>query len=211
MIKNIIFDLGGVIYNINYYNIAATFKKFGFHDFDQKYSQEYQTDGIDLFEEGKISIPEFRHYIRSLTNVTLSDEEIDQAWNSIMIDIPKHRIELLKEVKQHYNIFLFSNTNALNYQKFYPEMEKKFGFDIFTQLFQKSFFSHLIHLRKPKVESFEFIIHNLQLNAPETLFIDDTQRHVEGAIQAGLNAFLLPKNQDITTLFTKGVLNHHLI
>ncbi|HOF45435.1 MAG TPA: HAD family phosphatase [Bacteroidales bacterium] len=205
MIKNIIFDLGGVIYDIDYYRIVETFAQFGLADFDKKYTQEKQTEMIDKFEEGKIPVVEFRNYIRSLSSVELTDNQIDTAWNAILIDIPAHRVKLLEEVKKNYSIFLFSNTNELNYNQFVPAMKKKFGFDIFTTLFEKSFFSHHIGLRKPNKESFEYIIKNQNLDPTETLFIDDTIRHVEGAKQVGLVAYHL-ENMDISSLFDKGLL-----
>lgn len=206
MIKNIIFDLGGVIYDIDYYRIAETFEQFGLTDFDKKYTQEKQTEIIDAFEEGKISISEFRHYIRSLTSVQLTDAQIDTAWNSILIDIPAHRVSLLEEVRKNYSIFLFSNTNELNYNRFVLDMKRKFGFDIFTTLFKKSFFSHHIGLRKPNKESFEYIIKNQQLNPRETLFIDDTIRHIEGATEVDLIVYHLA-DRDISNLFDNGKLS----
>lgn len=210
MIKNIIFDLGGVIYDINYHKIATTFASFGMFDFEEKYSQEKQTDLIDLFEEGKVSVEDFRSYIRSLTSIPLSDEQIDTAWNAILIDIPEHRVKLLQQVKNNYSIFLFSNTNELNYRRFMPDMKEKYGFDIFSTIFIKSYFSHHIHLKKPSKESFFYIMEEQKLNPSETLFIDDTTRHVEGARVVGLNAYLLPKNQDIETLFERGRLKEEI-
>ncbi len=210
MIKNIIFDLGGVIYDINYHNIATTFASFGMSDFEEKYSQEKQTDLIDLFEEGKVSVEDFRRYIRSLTSIPLSDDQIDIAWNAILIDIPEHRVNLLQQVKKNYSIFLFSNTNELNYSRFIPDMKEKYGFDIFSSIFIKSYFSHHIHLKKPSKESFFYIMEEQKLNPSETLFIDDTTRHVEGARAAGLSAYLLPKNQDIETLFERGRLKEEI-
>ncbi|MDD3645753.1 MAG: hypothetical protein PHR19_09530, partial [Bacteroidales bacterium] len=90
-INAIIFDLGNVIYDIRYENISDQFRKFGVVDFDKLYSQAGQTEEIDLFEEGKISPARFRNYIRSLTDVPLTDEQIDKGWNAIMIDIPECR------------------------------------------------------------------------------------------------------------------------
>lgn len=201
MIKNIIFDLGGVIFDIRYENIAEAFAQFGVHNFAEKYTQAAQTEMIDLFEEGKVSIDEFRQYIRSLSDVQLSDNQIDTAWNAIMIDIPEERVALLQKVKKNYNIFLFSNTNALNYNAFHPAMKQKFGYDIFAELFVHSYFSHFLHIRKPHPAAFQQILHEQQLIPQETLFIDDTERHIEGAKSVGLHTFLLKKNQTMLDLF----------
>lgn len=197
MIKNIIFDLGGVIFDIRYQNVPEAFSKLGFSDFDKVYTQAAQSGPIDLFEEGNISVEEFRDYIRSLSPISLTDQQIDDAWNAIIIDVPAERVEMLKMLKKKYNIFLFSNTNQLNYDKFKVQLRQKFGYDIFDELFVKAYFSHLMHLRKPLVSAFQFVIDEQHLNPAETLFIDDTIRHIEGARQVGLNTYLLPKGEDL--------------
>jgi putative hydrolase of the HAD superfamily len=143
-IKNIIFDLGGVIYDIRYENIADKFRSYGINDFEKLYSKASQTDTIDLFEEGKISVEEFRNYIRSLSTVSLTDEQIDTAWNAILIDIPKERLELLGMLRLKYNIFLYSNTNQINYDRFMAELKAKYGFDVFEITFKKAYFSQIL-------------------------------------------------------------------
>jgi putative hydrolase of the HAD superfamily len=113
-IKNIIFDLGGVLYDIRYENIADTFRSYGLPDFEQLYTQAGQAKEIDLFEEGKITPTQFRDFIRSLTTVHLTDQQIDTAWNAILIDFPEKRVALLEKLRKKYRLFLFSNTNAIN-------------------------------------------------------------------------------------------------
>lgn len=200
-IQNILFDLGGVIYDIRYENVGERFKSYGFADFEKKYSKFYQTDAIDKFEEGKISIPEFRAYIRSISETELTDAQIDDAWNAILIDIPQERVSLLEKVKKHYGIYLFSNTNELNYNEFYPKMKQKFGYDIFSELFRKSYFSNFLQIKKPKLESFQKILSNERLSPSETLFIDDSVQHIAGARQAGMHAYHLKKGESLLDLF----------
>jgi len=194
--KNIIFDLGGVIYDIRYQNVPEAFAELGV-DFGNIYSQSAQTVEIDLFEEGKISVEEFRAYIRSFAVSPLTDKQIDDAWNSIMIDIPVERIEYLQQLKSQYNLFLFSNTNQLNYDAFTIAMYQKFGYDIFQDLFVKAYFSHELHIRKPHSQAFIKIIEEQHLDPAETLFIDDTIRHIDGARRAGLHAYHLQHGEDI--------------
>lgn len=200
MIRNIIFDLGGVIYDIRYQNVPEAFAQFGFPNFDQIYTQAAQSGPIDLFEEGNISVEEFRAYIRSISPVSLTDSQIDDAWNSIIIDVPAKRVEMLKKLKSQYRIFLFSNTNQLNYNKFTVQLRKKFGYDIFDELFEKAYFSHTMHLRKPSLEGFLRILTEQHLLADETLFIDDTIRHIEAAKRVGLHTYLLPKDEDLVEM-----------
>ena len=200
MIKNIIFDLGGVIFDIRYENVPEAFARLGVPGFAQIYAQQAQSDVIDLFEEGRISVPEFRDYVRSLSGgVQLTDQQIDDAWNSIMGDIPVERVEMLKELRKKYRLFLFSNSNQLNCDKFRVDMLKKFGYDIFDTLFEKAYFSQDIHYRKPNVDAFQFVMRNAGIDPAETLFIDDTIRHIEGAKKCGLNTHLLAKDEEIVT------------
>ena len=199
-IKNIIFDLGGVLYDIRYENIADRFATYGLHNFTQQYTQAAQTEAIDLFEEGRISVPEFRDYIRSLSRVALTDQQIDDAWNAILIDVPVHRIEMLRQLKERYRIFLFSNTNQLHCDCFKAFLHEKYGHDVFDEVFDKTYYSHEMHLRKPHVESFQRVITEQGLIPDETLFIDDTLQHVEGARKAGLHAYQLPKGVDVATV-----------
>lgn len=199
-IKNIIFDLGGVIYDIRYQNIPEAFAQFGFFNFEEHYTQNQQTGPIDLFEEGNISVPEFRNYIRSLSPVPLTDEQIDEAWNAIIIDVPEKRVEMLESLKPKYNLYLFSNTNELNYNKFCSLLQQKFGFNIFERCFIKAYFSHLEHIRKPLVSAFQYVLEDAKLKPDETLFIDDTERHIEGAKKVGLHTYLLPKGEDVVEM-----------
>lgn len=200
-IKNIIFDLGGVIYDIRYENIADKFRSYGITEFEKLYSKASQTDTIDLFEEGKISPAEFRDYLRTLSSVSLSDEQIDEAWNAILIGIPKERLELLGMLRLKYNIFLYSNTNQINYDKFTSELREKYGFDIFEVTFKKAYFSQILHIRKPKAEGFKAILSEQGLNPEETLFIDDSPQHIEAARKVGINAYHLTGGETIEQLF----------
>ena len=201
-IKNIIFDLGGVIYDIRYENIADKFREYGLSDFERYYTKTAQADAIDLFEEGKMSVPEFREYIRSVSDIQLTDEQIDTAWNSILIGVPKSRWDLLGKLRTKYNTFLFSNTNQLNYECFMAETERLYGFNLFEVSFINAYFSQLMGTRKPKLDGFQTIIAENNLNPAETLFIDDNPQNVEAARKAGLHAYHLQKPKRLDDLFT---------
>lgn len=141
-VKNVILDLGGVIYDIRYENIADAFQSYGITDFTQYYTQAQQSELIDLFEEGKITTEKFREYIRSISPIDLTDKQIDDAWNAIMIDIPPARVEFLKRLKEKYRLFLFSNTNQINYDFYVPFVKEKFGYNILRNSLKK----HISHI-----------------------------------------------------------------
>lgn len=200
MIKNIIFDLGGVIYDIRYENIPEAFARMGAGNLVELYSKAKQTDFIDLYEEGLISSNEFCEEIRKVSSVPLTNEQIRDAWNAILVDVPATRVEFLLKLKEKYNLYLFSNTNQFNYECFTAYLKEKYGFDFFETIFKAAYFSHILHIRKPKEEGFRRIIQEQQLNPAETLFIDDSPQHVEGARRCGLQAYHLQDERSIEFL-----------
>ena len=188
-IKNIIFDLGNVLYDIRYENIADVFKTYGITNFEEMYGKMGQVEEIDLFEEGKISPAQFRDFIRTLTTIPLTDAQIDHAWNSIMVDIPIERVQMLIRLKEKYKLYLYSNTNQINCENFVRYVVNKFGYNIFETLFIKAYYSHTLHIKKPKPEGFSAIIKEQNLDPNETIFIDDLERHIKGAKAAGLRTY----------------------
>ncbi len=205
-IKNLLLDLGGVVLNVDYYKMVETFKEYGVKDFDKYFTQAHQVEIIDKFEEGKCSIEEFRQGIRDLIGMDLTDEQIDRAWFSMILDLPKERIELIGLLKLKYNIYLFSNTNELHIEMLKKRYQEEFGFDIFQFLFTKAYFSNEIKMRKPHPESFEWLLKDAGIKAEETLFIEDTPQHIEGAKKVGLNTYWLTGGETIIDLYDKKII-----
>ncbi len=192
-IENIIFDFGGVIHDIRYENVGEAFVEHGITNLGDFYSKDFQTKEMDLFEKGLLTTERYRDYIRRITSSILSDDDIDDIVNAILIDVPRERVELLQRVRLHYKLFLFSNTNQINYDCFTVRLRKKFGFDIFQECFDAAYFSHFIHLRKPAKEGFELILDEQHLVPEKTLFIDDIEKNLEGARAVGINGLHLSK------------------
>jgi putative hydrolase of the HAD superfamily len=200
-IKNIIFDLGGVIFNVDYHKTLDEFKKLGLENFEQLYSQLQQTDLFDKLETGKISPAIFRNKIRQHISKPLTDEKIDAAWNAMILDTPKERLDVLSYVKSHFRTFLLSNTNEIHIDYFNKHLLDTFGIHDLSEYFEKLYFSYQIGLRKPDKEVFDYVIRINKLNPAETLFIDDTFQHIEGARKAGLQGFHLTNGETINRLF----------
>ena len=205
-IKNLLLDLGGVVLNVDYHKMVDVFKEYGVMDFDKHFTQAKQVEIIDKFEEGKCTIEEFRNGIRDLVNVNLTDEQIDNAWFSMILDLPKERIELIGLLKLKYNVYLFSNTNELHIELLKKRYEEEFGFDIFQMLFTKAYFSNEIKMRKPHPESFEWLLKDAGIKADETLFIEDSPQHIEGAKKVGLNTYWLTGGETINDLYDKKII-----
>lgn len=197
----IIFDLGGVILNIDYSKTIDAFKNLGITNFNKIYTQAQQNQIFDKFETGLISEQDFRNYIKSEADKSLTDKQIDKAWNAMLLDLPEHRITLLNHLKADYPIFLYSNTNTIHLNAFKSIIKEQFGNkNLLEDTFNKTYYSHLINKRKPNPEGFEQIIEDNKLQPKTTLFIDDSEQHILGAQKVGLKSLWL-KDKDISDLF----------
>jgi glucose-1-phosphatase len=187
----IIFDLGGVIIDLDYHRTAAEFVKLGMSDFDEIYSKAKQSSLFDDFEKGIMSVDGFRSELKKHLPPNISDEQIDQAWNAMLIDIPIHRVEFLKRVGAKHRIFLLSNTNRIHVKAFTKMAADIFGENNFLSIFEKCYLSCEMGMRKPDAEIFEKVISDNHLDRTKTLFIDDSKQHFEGALKIGMHAELL--------------------
>jgi len=211
-IRNIIFDLGGVLLNIDYHRTINAFKALGLSDFNDFYNQAAQIKLFDHFDRGDISAGEFRDALRRISGLPLSDEQIDSAWNAMLLDFPDRRIKLLESVRKNYRTFLLSNTNTIHYRAYMSYLKNRFGFSDLGALFEKQYLSYEMGMRKPDSEAFELILSGNNLQASETLFIDDSYQHVKGAADAGLPAVYLDvEKMEVTGLFNKNAFLYHPI
>jgi len=184
-IRNIIFDLGGVILNINPQLTVNEFRGLGWNDF---YVENKQSMAKDLFyqlEKGASSPEAFREAVREQVQSDLADTAIDRAWSAMILDIPADRVRYLEELKKNYRIFLFSNTNEIHRIKFHEDFRKNFGYSLYD-LFEHNFYSHMMGLRKPDPQIYTRALHEAGLIAEETLFIDDMIENTESAKGAGM-------------------------
>jgi len=209
MIKNIIFDLGGVILNIDFQRAADSFKKLGLDDFEGLYSKATQSKLFDRLEKGLISAAVFRTELRELAGIEMSDQQIDQAWNDLIIDFPPARLQLLKDLRANYKLFLLSNTNRIHADFYNQDLRDTHGIDGLEELFDKVYYSHDIALRKPDAAPFEYVIKDQNLKVEESLFIDDSLPNILTANQLGLNTIFLnlDTGHDVLDLFKEGKLN----
>ena len=204
-IKNIIFDLGGVILNIRYQNALEAFQKLSTSQQTIAFTQQKQSRLFDDYETGRISDQAFREGLRQHYEIEASDAEIDAAWNAMLLDIPAERITLLQALSQKYRLFLLSNTNAIHLVHFSRLVAEGFAIPSLDSLFEKTYYSHLIGQRKPDAPVFEHILNRHQLNRRETLFIDDSIQHIEGARQVGLQTLFLAPPLTINEVFKNAI------
>lgn len=199
-IRNIIFDLGGVLLNIAPKNTIEAFGKLGMEQLVGDKGLSYDHDIFYLMEQGKITPEEFRNGVRKLLAKEVSDDEIDAAWTAMLLDFPAIRVELVKNLRKDFKIYLFSNTNAIHVAKYHSNFRKQHGFEVST-LFDKDFYSNEIGYRKPSAESYHEIIRLSGINPEESLFIDDSLQNVESAMASGLKGFWLEPGKTVENLF----------
>ena len=192
-IKNIIFDLGGIFIEIDFKKSETAFAELGVPNFKSFFTQYTASPLFEDLETGKITPEEFYDLFRKQTSSTLTDEQIRDAWNALLGTFPLERLTWLEEIRSKYNIYLYSNTNLIHYRKFQEIYQQCTGKQSFDDYFIKAYYSHDLKLRKPYVESFKKLLELENLEASETLFVDDTNTNTEGAAAAGMQvALLLP-------------------
>jgi FMN phosphatase YigB (HAD superfamily) len=192
-IKNIIFDLGGVIINLDNRRTEEAFTALGIKNFRDYFGHGFAASFFSDYEIGKISDQEFIGSIRQLGGLSqVPDQTIIESWNALLLDFPADRIRLLRELRKTYRLFLFSNTNALHLAALRQIWSGSFaGEGSLDDYFEKTYYSHLMGMRKPDPGSFGVILKENNLKGQETLFVDDAIVNVEGAEQAGLKGLFL--------------------
>ncbi|MBL0103738.1 MAG: HAD family phosphatase [Bacteroidetes bacterium] len=201
-IKNLILDLGGVIFDIDYEYTIRAFADVGMDDSGQVYSQKGQLPVFDLFEKGLITPNEFCDELRNLCHKDTDNETIVRCWNALLIGIPQENIDTLYRLKEKYRLFLLSNTNEIHEIAFKQNIVDQHGRYFFDEVFEKVYLSHHIHMRKPDREIFDFVINDNNLNREECLFIDDSIQHIHGANAAGIEARLLVKGERLAKIIS---------
>lgn len=186
-IKNIIFDLGDVILNIDVPVASLSFAKLSGREQAEILTLFQEKDLFRQFETGALNEEGFRNYIRELLVFPdWTDEMIDTAWNSLLLDIPSERIELLKKLKAHYKLFLLSNTSSIHITQVNKILEAATGIKKLDDLFDKVYLSYEMGLMKPAAEIYQQVLDQEGLVAEETLFLDDNLANIEGAAALGI-------------------------
>ncbi|MCC9137812.1 HAD family hydrolase [Pontibacter silvestris] len=204
--RNIIFDLGGVIINIDYGKSITELQKLCKENCSIAFNQKEQSQLFDLYETGASTSEVFRDQLRETYSIDATDEQIDAAWNAMLLDIPKERIDLLLELGKKYRIFLLSNTNAIHLKRFNEIVAHSFTMPSLDALFEQSYYSHLVGKRKPDAAIFELILEQHNLQREETLFVDDSIQHIISADKVGLQTMHLQPPLTINQVFKDAVI-----
>lgn len=186
-IENIIFDLGGVIIDIDYKLTTKAFTNLGLTNFDEMYSQAAQTGLFDRLEKGLCSPSYFVNALLDYLPAGITPNQVVAAWNAMIIGFPMENLNLLKSLKDKYRVFLLSNTNEIHIQYFHRKLSQIVPENNLESFFEKVYYSSEVNMRKPDVEIFDLVCDENELDRSRTVFIDDTLQHIDGAKTAGIN------------------------
>lgn len=204
-IKNIIFDLGVVLLNLDKQRCIDSFVALGFNNVQSFLSEYKQKSLFHELEIGQISPAVFRNEIRRIIGEDLSDEAIDKAWNNFLQDIPIEKLNLLLQLRKRFNTFMLSNTNAIHIEKVVPEYFETNG-HVLSDYFEKAYFSHELGLAKPDKAIFEYVLQDAGIRAEETLFIDDAEMNIKAAMLMGFQTYMPKPREDFSYLFRAALL-----
>jgi glucose-1-phosphatase len=198
----ILFDLGGVLINLDYHKTTSAFHTLGVDKNAFENLQYEQQSFMDDFEIGAISSSRFINSILPYCKQGTSPNAAVAAWNAMILDFPVERMLWLEQFSKQHATFLLSNTNELHLQLVNRRLMQSTGHTSLSYYFKETYFSHEIGARKPHVTTFLSVAEKMNIATDNILFIDDSIQHVEGAKSAGFNAVLLENKTEISSIFS---------
>lgn len=197
--KNVIFDFGNVLFDLDLPQIFKRFEQLMGHRYESVMHTLRANRVFERYETGDLDTEHFLAQIVSHMDVGLSPEQVKEAWNAIFLQMPAHRFELLLALRQRYKVFLLSNINDLHLNWIEAYMTREHGiYDFETRYFDKVYYSHLIRLRKPERDIYEYVLRDANLNAQESIFFDDLPENVAAAAATGITGVWHEPGTEIT-------------
>lgn len=205
-ITTLLFDFGGVLVDLDKQLCIDEFSKLGVFNVEKLISKFIQSGLFLSLEKGEVSADEFRNELRKLTTNKLSDEQIDAAWNSFLIQIPDYKLDMLLELRKEYRILMLSNTNEIHFEQVAKKEFSKKGLSV-NDYFDKCYLSYELGIAKPQEEIYQHIIKTEGINANQILFIDDGAVNIETAKRLGFKTYLAKDKEDFRSIFKSTQLN----
>lgn len=195
-IKNIVFDLGGVLIELDHTRPILRFKEIGVEDAD-RLLDPYEQKGVFLeVENGKISADEFCRRLREHTGKELTYEQIKYAWLGFIVDTPQYKLDYLLELRKKYNVYLLSNTNPIIQEGWARTNQFTPAGRPIGAYFDKMYTSYEVGVTKPDRRIFEYMIRDSGLLPSETLFVDDGKKNIEVARELGFETYQPANGED---------------
>ena len=192
-IKNVIFDLGGVLINLDFDSCLNAFRTAGFTNIEEQVRQMQGNGVFSRFELGEISPEEFRDAIRKEADESLTDRKIDDMWNLMLLNIPREKLDLLLELRERDMVYLlrdYAGEEMFNYRGFRAD-----------DFFEDTFLSFKMHLAKPDKAIYEKVMKEANILPEETFFIDDSETNCRAAAALGIQTHHYHIGEDLSLLF----------
>ena len=196
-VKNIFFDLGGVLIDLDKACCLNEFQQLGIQKIEEQIGHSFKSGPFVQLEEGTITPAEFRNEIRKMTDKPVTDDEIDHAWNAFLLEISPVKLELLMKLRKDYRVFMLSNTSQIHFEYIkLHDFNGKNGRSI-DDYFEKCYLSYELHLSKPDKAIFEAVIADSGVLPQESLFLDDNRQNIETAQSLGFRTYLVDGDEYI--------------
>lgn len=199
-IKNIIFDFGGVLIDLNKNRCLDHFKSLGINNIEHLISFTHSGGVFSELELGHITPNDFRERLKKESDTNLSDKQIDEAWISILESIPAYKLDLLLNLKKTYKVYMLSNTNIIHFHEAKRLNFEKNGFSL-SDYFDFCYLSYELGMIKPHQDIFKYVIHHAKIKPEESLFIDDSDLNIATANQLGFQTYLAKQQEDFSNIF----------
>ena len=201
-VDTLVLDLGGVLLELDELLPWEQFRSIG-ADIDTPEIQEKLFELCNLFEVGGKEPMEWAKEMAEIMGIDCSFAEVFEIWNSMLLDIPDERIDVIRELSKRYRLILLSNTNEIHLRTLYSREHLNYEEDkLLGDHFDQEYFSNKLGLRKPDREIFEVVLEHNDLEPSQCLFIDDKVYNLQGAVEVGMNVYHLDlTKEDFSELF----------
>ena len=196
-IKNVILDLGGIIINLETDRTWSALKRMAGERWPTIQERAKREDIQRLFETGALDANQYREFFNHHLTEPERDERLDLVFNAMLLNIPGPRITRIKQLGKEYRLFLLSNTNAIHLGQITRDLQRYHQIAGLDDLFEATYYSHIMGLLKPDAAIYQKVLADQGLKAEETLFIDDSQANVDGAIAVGMQALRMDSLDDL--------------
>ncbi|NCC10480.1 MAG: HAD family phosphatase [Bacteroidia bacterium] len=199
-IKNLLIDFGGVLIDLDRQRCIESFRQLGFNEMEEMLGESHQQGFFLQHEKGLISSTEFRLNLCERMGKMVTDKQIDAAWNSFLVGIPKYKLDLLLKLREKYVVYLLSNTNDIHWQW---ACKNAFTYHAFRveDFFEKIYLSYEMKQVKPEAEIFQAVLNDTGIDPEETFFIDDSAANCATAEQLGIASYTPKAGEDWSHLF----------
>lgn len=204
MIRNLLFDLGGVIMDICRQNCIDAFSALGMPEPGRYLGEYVQAGPFGQLESGLISPEEFRRQLRADLPAGVTDAQIDEAFGRFLTGIPVARLHALEQLRQRYKVYMLSNTNPIMWHDGIDRYFRTDGHDM-SRYFDGTLTSFEARVMKPDAAIFRLACEKFDIDPTETLFIDDSAANTEAASKLGFATLTVPPGAEFSELITRAL------